>query len=279
MLLEGAGLIDVNRADDPLALHRPAVALVPLPEREQGRRLPDAARHRRRRRRRRSGRGRSSSQPQSATAGATIDLPATATVAPGGYAAFTAVARASAEAAAGDDYGFIVLRRGTVTRRIPYAFTVERPGLESVTPKKLASFQIGDTRKGESKVSSYRWPAAPFGPPPSYTGPPLDENGAEQLYVTELAQPAVNMGVAVILAERRLADRPLLPRLARRERRHRLHGHAGERERLHVRLPRRRAGGRHPVPAAGAVLRRGRLRARATSPARASPASTCCTPG
>jgi hypothetical protein len=26
---------------------------------------------------------------------------------------------------------------------------VERPGLESITPKKLASFQIGDTRKGE----------------------------------------------------------------------------------------------------------------------------------
>ena len=121
------------------------------------------------------------------------------TVGPGGYAAFTAVARAGADAVAGDDYGFIVLRRGTVTRRIPYAFTVERPGLESITPKKLVSFQIGDTRKGESKVSSYRWPAAPFGPPASYTGPPLDETGAEQLYVTELAQPAVNMGVAVIL--------------------------------------------------------------------------------
>ena len=198
VLLEGAGLIDVNRADEPLLFTDPQSLSFHYLNVNKGAAyrtlavtVADVG----------GGFGTWSVElePQAATAGATIDLPPTVTVGPGGYAAFTAVARAGADAVAGDDYGFIVLRRGTVTRRIPYAFTVERPGLESITPKKLVSFQIGDTRKGESKVSSYRWPAAPFGPPASYTGPPLDETGAEQLYVTELAQPAVNMGVAVIL--------------------------------------------------------------------------------
>src|SRR5262249_42213381 len=138
-------------------------------------------------------------RPQSATAGAMIDLPATVTVPPGGDALLTADAHASATAAAGDDYGFIVLSNGDVTRRIPYEFTVERPGLESVIPTLLKEVQIGDTRTGTSKVSSYRWPAAPFGPPASYIGSPTDETGAEQLYTFDLAQPAVNLGVAVVL--------------------------------------------------------------------------------
>jgi hypothetical protein len=47
-------------------------------------------------------------------------------------------------------------------------------------------------------VGVYRWPAAPFGQAPSYVGPPVVEDGAEQLYVTELARPAVNIGVAVL---------------------------------------------------------------------------------
>ena len=59
----------------------------------------------------------------------------------------------------------IQLERGTDVRRIPYEFTVERPGLESVTPKRLVPVQVGDTSKGASKVSAYRFPTAPFGPP------------------------------------------------------------------------------------------------------------------
>lgn len=198
VLLEGAGLIDVNRADDPLLYTDPQSLSFRYLNVNKGAAyrtlaitVADVG----------GGYGDWSVElaPQAATAGATIDLPTTVTVSPGGYAAFTAVARASAEAAAGDDYGFILLRRGAATRRIPYAFVVERPGLESITPKRLVSYQLGDTRKGESKVSAYRWPAAPFGPAPSYSGPPESETGAEQLYVTELAQPAVNMGVAVVL--------------------------------------------------------------------------------
>src|SRR5439155_4027299 len=190
VLVEGAGLIDVGRADDPAIFTNPSslsfhylnvnagAASRPLLST-----ISDAGNG--------YGTWEVELRPQSATAGATLELPAEITVPPGGDTLLTAVARASAAAAAGDDYGFIVLHKGDVTRRIPYEFTVERPGLESMTPVKLRAFQIGDTRAGSSRVSAYRWPIAPFGPPASYNGPPMDEDGAEHLYVTDLAQPAV----------------------------------------------------------------------------------------
>ena len=198
VLLEGAGLIDVGRADDPkIFTDPPSLSFHDLNVNHGSASHPllstisDAGGG--------SGTWQVELHPQSATVGTQIDLPASITIAPGGDALLTAVARASASAPAGDDYGFIVLRRDDVTRRIPYEFSVERPGLESVPAVKLQPLQVGDTRTGPSKANVYRWPAAPFGPPPSYTGPPTDENGGEKLYVTELAQPAVNMGVSVIL--------------------------------------------------------------------------------
>ena len=198
VLLEGAGLINVGRADDPLIFtDAPSLSFHYLNVNRGSTSRPllstisDVGMG--------WGTWQVELQPQSATAGAMLDLPASITLSPGGDALLTAVARASASAVAGDDYGFIVLRKGDVTRRIPYEFTVERPGLESVEPVKLQELQVGDTRSGKSLANVYRWPAAPFGPAPSYVGPPTDEDGAERLYVTELAQPAVNMGVAVIL--------------------------------------------------------------------------------
>ena len=197
VMVEGAGLIDVGRADAPLVFTEPQSLSFHYLDVNRGpasrpllATIADAGNG--------SGTWQVELQVQSATAGATLELPAQVTLTPGGETLLTAVARASASAEAGDDYGFIVLRRGDVTRRIPYEFTVERPGLQSVTPVKLQSFQIGDTRTGTSRASVYRWPTAPFGPAASYVGPPVQEDGAEKLYVTDLAQPAVNMGVAVI---------------------------------------------------------------------------------
>jgi minor extracellular serine protease Vpr len=197
VLIEGAGLVNVGRADNPMVFTDPASLSFHYLNVNRGSSsrpllatITDAGGG--------FGTWQVELQPQSATAGTMIDLPASITISPGGDALLTAVARASASAPAGDDYGFIVLRKDDVTRRIPYAFTVERPGLESVPVSKLQAFQIGDTRSGPSKANVYRWPSAPFGPPPSYVGPPTDEDGAEQLYVTDLAQPAVNMGVAVV---------------------------------------------------------------------------------
>jgi hypothetical protein len=106
---------------------------------------------------------------------------------------------ASASADKGDDYGFVVLRNGAVTRRIPYLFLVTKPGLESVTPVPLKPLQIGDTRSGVSRANVYRFPTAPFGPAPDYFGPPLDEPGAEQVYSTHLGSAVANLGVSVLL--------------------------------------------------------------------------------
>ena len=64
----------------------------------------------------------------------------------------------------------------------------------------LSQFQTGDTRKGVSRASVYRYPAAAFGPAPSYFGAPVNEDGAETLYRIRLDEPAVNVGAAVIVS-------------------------------------------------------------------------------
>ncbi len=135
--------------------------------------------------------------PQAATAGASLDLPAALSVAPGGEADLVAVARGSADAVAGEDYGFILLRRGDVMRKIPYEFFVGRPQVELMPAKKLVRFQLGDTVAGASRITSYCCPAAPFGPPPDYVGPTMDESGGETTYTTSIDQPVANLGVAV----------------------------------------------------------------------------------
>jgi minor extracellular serine protease Vpr len=143
-------------------------------------------------------------QPQAATAGATLSAPGLVSVGPGGTVDIPVSVAASADAAAGDDFGFLVLRRGSTTRRVPYAFFVTRPVLQALAaenpaPGKLRRVLVGETLNGPSRVSAYRWPAAPFGYPPSFTGPPMVENGAERLYlVPHLDRPVVNLGVAVV---------------------------------------------------------------------------------
>jgi minor extracellular serine protease Vpr len=143
-------------------------------------------------------------QPQSATSGVTLSPSALVNVPPGGSADVAVSVDATAAAAAGDDYGFLVLRRGSTTRRVPYAFFVTRPALQALAaenpaPGNLRRLVVGETLNGPSRVSAYRWPAAPFGYPPSFTGPPMVEDGAERLYlVPHLDRPVVNLGVAVL---------------------------------------------------------------------------------
>ncbi len=136
--------------------------------------------------------------PQSTTTGVSLTVQPMVLLAPGGNASITVTASAAADAVAGDEYGFLVLRRGTDTRRVPYDFTVARPGLAAQTAIPLEPVQSGDTRKGQNLASAYRWPSAPFGLPPSFTGPAMDENGKEHLYVTTLDKKAVNFGVSVV---------------------------------------------------------------------------------
>jgi hypothetical protein len=135
--------------------------------------------------------------PQATSAGAALDVAPAIVVPPGGEADLVAVARGSAAATVGEDYGFILLRRGELTRKIPYEFFVGRPQVALMQPVQLRKFQLGDTINGQNRVTSYCCPAAPFGPPPDYTGPTMNETGTETLYVTSIDRPVANLGVAV----------------------------------------------------------------------------------
>ena len=140
--------------------------------------------------------------PQAQPAGVTITVPGSISLAPGGDAPLPVTARAAAEAGAGDAYGFVVLRRGDVVRRVPYAFLVTRPGLNLAPVTKLQRFQTGDTRRGTSRASAYRFPAAAFGPAPNYVGPPVVEDGAERLYSFRINRSVANAGAAIIGSSR-----------------------------------------------------------------------------
>ena len=136
--------------------------------------------------------------PQSQTTGVQIDVPGSVALASGGDVALPVVVRVAADAVVGENYGFVVLSGNGVQRRVPYAFLVERPALRNKPFVALKKLQIGDTAAGTNDVTSYCCPAAPFGPPPTYTGPTMNEDGAEHLYSVDINQPIVNFGVSVL---------------------------------------------------------------------------------
>jgi minor extracellular serine protease Vpr len=137
-------------------------------------------------------------KPQAQPAGVRIDVAGSITLAPGGTVQLPVSANASAAAAAGEAYGFLLLRRGSVTRKVAYALLITRPGLESAPVIPLQQIQTGDTRRGTSNASVYKYPAAAFGPAPNYHGAPVNEDGGEKLYRIRIDEPAVNVGAAVI---------------------------------------------------------------------------------
>ncbi|HMF03325.1 MAG TPA: S8 family serine peptidase, partial [Acidimicrobiia bacterium] len=194
VLLEGAGLADVGAADDPKVFTAPQSLSFERIDVSTGAQVKsmllmasDAGDG--------AGTWSVSVAPQAQTSGVQIDVPQQFSLAPGGDAEVPVVVRAAANAATGGNNGFIVLTGNGVTRRVPYSFFIERPGLRSITPIKLKKLQTGSTVVGQSKVSTYCCPSEPFGPAPSYTGPPMNEDGAEHVYWTSIDQPVVNFGV------------------------------------------------------------------------------------
>ena len=137
---------------------------------------------------------------QAQPTGVRIEVPGSVSIAPGGELRIPVTARAAGDATIGEAYGFLLLRRGDVVRKVPYAFLVTRPGLANAPVIPLQFFQTGDTRKGVSRAAAYRYPAAAFGPAPSYTGPPVNEVGAEKLYRIRVDDVVVNLGAAVIVS-------------------------------------------------------------------------------
>jgi minor extracellular serine protease Vpr len=136
-------------------------------------------------------------RPQVSSAGATVEA-APVTVPPGGSGVVQITARASAGAVQGDNFGFVVLRRGADTRRIPYAFSVSRSSLTGATVAPLRVTQRGDTRTGDDRARAYRWPTSPF----SILGifgvdPSVNDDGKEKVYSLDIRRQAVNAGVVV----------------------------------------------------------------------------------
>jgi minor extracellular serine protease Vpr len=197
VLLQGGGVVDLAAADDPKIFSAPAsLSFGDLKPAAGAARRPlllsieDAGGG--------AGTWQLEVHPQSAGAGTTVEAPATVTLPAGGSLEIPIAAGAAARSATSENYGFVLLRRGDVVRRIPYAFFVSRPALVVHTPRRLRRIQVGDTRAGASRVSVYRYPTAPFGPHPTYTGPAVQEDGAERVYVTHVDEPVVNFGVSVI---------------------------------------------------------------------------------
>ncbi|HET7571536.1 MAG TPA: S8 family serine peptidase [Gaiellaceae bacterium] len=136
-------------------------------------------------------------EPQAATPGSSVDAPAVVSLAPGGSASLAVTVHASADATAGEDYGFVALRQGATTRRIPYLFLVSKPALATAAVLPLKARVSGDTRAGTSRVAAYRFPTAPFdGNTPDEAVE--DETGGEILYELRLPKAAANAGVSVV---------------------------------------------------------------------------------
>ena len=137
--------------------------------------------------------------PQSATAGAGIDVASPVSIAPGGDATIQITAHASGGAAAGDDYGFVVLSRGGLVRRIPYGFSVTRPALAGAEALPLKTVVSGTTADGVNRATAYRWPTDPFSVNSIFG---LDkapiEDGKEKVYYIDVDKTATNVGVAVV---------------------------------------------------------------------------------
>jgi subtilisin family serine protease len=137
-------------------------------------------------------------QPQVATGGASVEA-APFTLGPGGTTVVQMTARAAAGAPDGDNFGFVLLRRGDAVRRVPYAFRVTRPQLTGSRVIPLRATQTGNTAtSGENRAQVYRWPTSPFAILGIFgVDPSVNEVGRETVYSLDIPQQAVNAGVVV----------------------------------------------------------------------------------
>ena len=183
---EGGGTIDLERADNPLLFASPtglslgfvapggsAVRQVALTDAGGGAGPWDV-----------------SVTLQQAASGVSVSVLPTTSV-PG---QLVVTATASPGAPQATHTGFVVLSRGSTTRRIPFWFRVAAPALptEPATPLTQTGTYHGDTRGKPSLVDSYRYPedARLLGVERSLRGP-------EQVFHVALSSPVANFGVAV----------------------------------------------------------------------------------
>jgi subtilisin family serine protease len=190
-LRQGAGFIDLPKADQPLVFAQPATVSFGFLRRGRSvsRRiaLTDAG----------GGVGdwTVTVVRQAATRGVSVTAPARITV-PG---SLTVAATAQRTAAQSDSSGFLVLSRAGQTRRIPFWLRVTAPRLirHAVRPLRGTGSYRGDTRGRPSLVSVYRYPDDPDG-----SGLPRTLKGPEQVFRFRLRRTAENLGVAVLTPSR-----------------------------------------------------------------------------
>ena len=201
-LLQGAGFVNVPAADDPQLFTEPAslsfgdlgVGTASV-SKQLLLTLSDAG----------GGAGTWSVElrPQAATSGVGISVPPLVAIGPGGSASIPVTVIGNPGAAPGDNIGYLVLRRGAVTRRVPYAAFATRPALASARVTPIRRIQSGNTRRGTSRASVYRFPTSPFGHSPDYgVGPSMQEDGAERVFEFRLRKRVMNFGVSVVTQSR-----------------------------------------------------------------------------
>jgi subtilisin family serine protease len=142
----------------------------------------------------------------------------------------------------GDVTGFVVLHRGTVTRRIPFWLRATMPYLARHRRGRLRRPGVyrGTTRAKAARVDCYRYPADP-----TPVGVARCLRGPEQVFRVRLAGPAANFGVVVLSHGRGVR---VSPRVVRAGDENRLTGYAG----LPLDLNPYRSNLDRPTPVAGA---------------------------
>jgi subtilisin family serine protease len=126
---------------------------------------------------------------QDPTSGVSVTAPTSTTV-PGSLAVRASVAASGKEA---DVTGFVVLTRGTDARHVPFWLRSERPrlGKPSAILRKAGTYR-GNTKLGQARVSTYRYPENPSG-----SGVTTSLPGPEQVYRVVLSKRVANFGVVV----------------------------------------------------------------------------------
>ena len=97
-------------------------------------------------------------KPQSQPSGVQITVPGTVTIAPGGSTQIPVTASAASNATAGEAYGFLLLRRGEVTRKVAYALLVTRPGLAAAPVIRCSSSRRGHAAAPRASAYNTRRP-------------------------------------------------------------------------------------------------------------------------
>jgi subtilisin family serine protease len=150
----------------------------------------------------------------------------------------------SRTARAGDGTGFVVLTRGSDTRRVAFWFHVEVPKLGQDPHRTLSrpGLYRGNTAGKPSRVSAYRYPERGFS-----AGVPTRLGGPEQVFRFTLRKRVANFGVVVVVSRARGVE--VSPRLVAGGDENRLVGYTG----LPVSLNPYQEFGR-PEPVVAAVL-------------------------